>query len=69
MTTYSHTCKSLTHAVGHDAEEDYKQVPTRPVHSDQASFGRSASRGLGSFQHDHHVGGGQYDERNAGQNN
>ena len=68
MTGYSHTHKSLTHAVGHDAEQNHKQVPTRPVNSDQAVSRRCAARGLGSLQHHHHVGGGQCDEGNAGRN-
>ena len=68
MTSYSQACKSLTHDVGHDAEQNHKQVPTRPMQSDQASSRGFAARGLGSFQHHHHVGGGQCDEGNAGHN-
>src|SRR6201997_5423016 len=65
MTGYSHTYKSLTHGVGHDAEQDHKQVPARPVNSDQTVSRRYAARGLGSLQHRHHVGGSQCDESNA----
>src|SRR5580693_9547757 len=68
MTGYSHTYKSLTHAVGHDAEQNHKQVPTRPVKSDQAVSRSYAARGLGSLQHHHHVDGSQRDEGNAGHN-
>jgi hypothetical protein len=68
MTGYSDTYKSLTHAVGHDAEHNHKQVPTRFMKSDQPGSRRYVARGLGSFQHHHHVGGGQCDEGNAGHN-
>src|SRR5580693_6538042 len=68
MTGYSHTYKSLTHAVGHDAEQNYKQIPTRPVNSDQAVSRSCAARGLESLQHRHHVGGGQCDKGNAAHN-
>jgi len=66
MTSYSHTYKSLIHAVGHDAKQNHKQVSTRPVNSDQAVSRRCAERGLGSLQHHHHVDGSQCDEGNAG---
>src|ERR1700745_2385565 len=65
MTGYSHTYKSLTHAVGHDAEQNHKQVPARLMKSDQPGSRRSVARGLGSLQHRHHVGGGQCDKGNA----
>jgi hypothetical protein len=68
MTGYSHTSESLTHAVGHDAEQNREQVATRPVNSDQAVSRRCAARGLGSLQHHHHVDGSQCDEGNAGRN-
>src|SRR5580704_9499908 len=68
MTGYSHTYKSLTHAVDHDAEQNHEQVPTRPVKSDQAVSRSCAARGLGSLQHHHHVDGSQRDEGNAGHN-
>src|ERR1700733_7152076 len=66
MTCYPHTSKSLTHAVGHDAEQNHKRIPTRPVKSDQAASCSCAARGLGSLQHSHYVGGGQRNEGNAG---
>jgi hypothetical protein len=65
MTGYSHTYKSLTHAVGHDAEQNHKQIPTSPVNSDQAASRIRAPRRLGSLQHNHQVCGGQCDEGNA----
>src|SRR5260370_21093503 len=68
MTRYSYTYKSLTHAVGHDAEQKHEQVPTRLMKSDQPGSRRSIARGLGSFQHHHHVGGGQLENGNAGHN-
>src|SRR4029077_9609869 len=68
MTGYSDTYKSLNHAVGHDAEQNHKQVPTRLMKSNQPGSRRSVARGLGSFQHHHHVGGGQCDKSNAGHN-
>jgi hypothetical protein len=68
MTGYSYTYKSLTHAVGHDAQQNHKQIPTHPVSGDQAASRSQATRGLGSFQHDHYVGGSQCGERNAGHN-
>src|ERR1700758_776632 len=68
MTGYSHTYKSLTHAVGHDGEQNHKRISTQPVSSDQAASRSCAVRGLGSFQHHQHVGGSQCDEANAGHN-
>jgi hypothetical protein len=68
MTGYSDTYKSLTHAVGHDAKQNHKQVPTRLMKSDQPGSRRPVARGLGSFQHYHHVGGGQCDKGNTGHN-
>ncbi len=68
MTRYPQTSESLTHAVGHDAEQDQKQVPTRPVKSDQAGSRRYAARGLRSLQHHYHVGGSQCDKDNADHN-
>ncbi len=68
MTCYTQTGKSLTHPVGHDAEQDHKQVPTRLVSSDQAGSSGSAARGLRRLQHRHRVGGGQCDKNNAGHN-
>src|ERR1700687_5950539 len=68
MTGYSHTYKSLTHAIGHDAEQHHKQVPTRLMKSDQPGSRRSVARGLGSFQHHHDIDGGQCAEGNASHN-
>src|SRR4029077_14868563 len=68
MTGYSYTYKSLTHAVGHNAEQNHEQVPTRLMKSEQSGSRRSIARGLGSFQHHHHVGGGQCDKGTAGNN-
>src|ERR1700758_4066226 len=65
MTGYPQTSKSLTHAVGHDAEQGQKQVPSRLMKSDQLGSRRSAARRLGSLQHHHNVGGSQWDEGNA----
>jgi hypothetical protein len=45
MTGYSHSYKSLTHAVGHDAEQNHKQISTRPVSSDQAGSRRYLREG------------------------
>jgi hypothetical protein len=68
MASYSLAGKSLTHAVGHDAEQDHKQIPTRSVQSDQAASCRFVTRGLGSLQHHYHVGGSQCDKDKSGRN-
>src|SRR5580692_12343746 len=68
VTRYPQTSESLTHAIGHDAEENHKQVPTRLMKSDQPGSCRSVAGGLGSFEHHDHVRGGQYDKGNAGHN-
>ena len=47
ITAYSHPYKSLTYAVGHDAEQNHKQITTRPLSSDRAVSLSCAARELG----------------------